>query len=292
VDDHTWLARRFEESRAHLAAVAFRMLGSTSEADDAVQEAWLKLSRAGADGVANLRGWLTTVVAHVCLDMLRARKSRREEGLDVAPAAAAADHAPARDSDEALLLADSVGPALLVVLAALTPAERVAFVLHDMFDLSFDEIAPILGRSAVATRQLASRARRRVQGGAAAAEADRARERAVVEAFLAASRTGDFEALLALLDPDVVVRADATAVRYGAAAEVRGANAVATRFKGQAQGARVALLNGAIGAAWVLRGRLRVMFGFTIEDGKIVEIELAGDPDRLRDADVELLDRD
>jgi RNA polymerase sigma-70 factor (ECF subfamily) len=291
VDDHTWLARRFEESRAHLAAVAFRMLGSTSDADDAVQEAWLKLSRAGADGVANLRGWLTTVVAHVCLDMLRARKSRREEGLDAAPAAAA-DHAPARDSDEALLLAASVGPALLVVLEALTPAERVAFVLHDMFDLSFDEIAPILGRSAVATRQLASRARRRVEGGAAAAEADRARERAVVEAFLAASRTGDFEALLALLDPDVVVRADATAVRYGAAAEVRGADAVATRFKGQAQGARVALLNGAIGAAWVLRGRLRVMFGFTIEDGKIVEIELAGDADRLRDADVELLERD
>ncbi len=215
------LADRFEASRNHLRAVAYRMLGSMSEADDAVQEAWLRVSRSGTSGVENLGGWLTTVVARVCLDLLRSRKSRREEPLGV--------HLqdPIANPEHEALLADSVGLALLVVLETLAPAERLAFVLHDMFAVPFDEIAPIVGRSPAAARQLASRARRRVQGAATVSDTDRARQREVVDAFLAASRGGDFAALLAVLDPDVVLRADRAAVEMGSAKEVRGAAAVA-----------------------------------------------------------------
>src|SRR5215510_762504 len=217
-----WLTEQFEAHRAHLRRVAYRMLGSQSESDDAVQEAWIRLRRADTSGVENLGGWLRTVVARVCLDMLRSRKSRREESLE----SRARSQAPG-DPEREAVLADSVGLALLAVLDTLARAERVAFVLHDMFDLPFDEIAPIVGRSATAARQLASRARRRVRGGATAPDADRTRQREVVEAFLAASRTGDFDALLAVLDPDVVVHADRTAVPAGAAREFRGAPLVA-----------------------------------------------------------------
>src|SRR5437667_616520 len=223
--EQDWVAQRFEDSRTPLTAVAYRMLGSFSEADDAVQESWLRLSRSGASGVENLDGWLTTVVARVCLDMLRSRKARREEPLGTREPERAAGRKDGIDPEQEALLADSVGLALLVVLEALAPAERLAFVLHDMFDLSFDEIAPIVGRSPVAARQLASRARRRVQGADTVRDADLARRRAVVDAFLAAARDGDFDALLALLDPAVVLRADRAAVQAGASREVRGASA-------------------------------------------------------------------
>jgi RNA polymerase sigma-70 factor (ECF subfamily) len=290
MDEREWLAEQFEANRTHLRAVAHRMLGSPSEADDAVQEAWFRLSRAGASGVDNLGGWLTTVVARVCLDMLRSRTSRREELMG--------DHAPEPivsredgiDPEHEALMADSVGLALLVVLDTLAPAERVAFVLHDMFDLPFDEIAPVVGRSPAAARQLASRARRRVQGAATVPDADLARRRAVVDAFLAASRGGDFAALLAVLDPDVVLRADRAAVQAGASTEVRGAPAVAETFAGRASAARPALVNGAAGLVWAPGGRPRVVFGFTIVRGRIVEINLVADPDRLRELDLAILD--
>ncbi|MGH7460911.1 MAG: sigma-70 family RNA polymerase sigma factor, partial [Longimicrobiales bacterium] len=236
-----WLAERFESNRTHLRAVAYRMLGSRTEADDALQEAWLRVSRADTSAIENLGGWLTTVVARVCLDQLRTRKSRREESID---RQVAASQENALDPEQQALLADSVGLALLVVLETLTPAERVAFVLHDMFDLPFDEIAPIVGRSATAARQLASRARRRVQGANARPDADRSRQRTVVDAFLAAARSGDFTALLALLDPDVVLRADAAAVLSGAEEEVLGAAAVARTFAGRASAAQPALIDG------------------------------------------------
>src|ERR671917_851287 len=230
-----WLARRFEENRTHLRAVAYRMLGSQSEADDAVQEAWLRLSRSDTSGVENLGGWLTTVVGRVCLNMLRSRRSRREQflGEPLGETSGARMPDPIVDSEDGIdpehqaLLADGVGLALLVVLETLSPAERLAFVLHDTFGVPFDEIAPIVGRSPGATRQLASRARRRVQGAAPAPDADLARQREVVDAFLAASRAGDFDALVAMLDPDVVRRADIGAVRAGLSREVRGARAVA-----------------------------------------------------------------
>ena len=215
MNEHTWLAERFEEHRTHLRAVAYRLLGSRNEADDAVQEAWLRLSRADTSGVANLGGWLTTVVARVCLDMLRARKSRREEPLGVYPPAQTVGGARGTDPEHEALMADAVGFALLVVLDTLAPAERLAFVLHDLFAVPFEEIAPIVGRSPTAARQLASRARRRVRGGSAAPQADRTRQRTVVNAFLAASRSGDFDALLALLDPDVVLRTDRAVVLAG-----------------------------------------------------------------------------
>jgi RNA polymerase sigma-70 factor (ECF subfamily) len=281
LDEHDWLAERFEESRTHLRAVAYRMLGSLSEADDAVQEAWLRLSRSNTSSVENLGGWLTTVVARVCLDLLRSRESRREEPLG--------PHAPehivgpenSTDPEHEVLLADSVGPALLVVLETLAPAERISFVLHDMFAVPFDEIAPIVGRSPVAARQLASRARRRVQGAAGVPEADFARQREIVDAFLAASRGGDFGALLAVLDPDVVVRADSAAVQMGASREVRGAADVAETFSGRARAAQPALVNGAPGLVWVQQGRPIVVFGFKTSRGKIVEIELVADPECL-----------
>jgi RNA polymerase sigma-70 factor (ECF subfamily) len=280
VAEHDWLADRFEANRTHLRAVAYRMLGSRSEADDAVQEAWLRLSRSGTNGVENLGGWLTTVVARVCLDMLRSRKSRREQSLDAHLADSMMD-----PEDEAVL-ADSVGLALLVVLNTLAPAERVAFVLHDLFDLPFDEIAPIVGRSPAAARQLASRARRRVRGAETGADADLTRKRQVVDAFLAASRGADFAALLALLDPNVALRADDAAVRAGASREVRGAAAVAETFSGRARVARPALVNGSAGAVWSQGGKPRVVFAFTITAGKVVGIELIADPERLSQLDL------
>ncbi len=295
MDGHDWLAERFEENRSHLRAVAYRMLGSLSEADDAVQDAWLRLSRADTSGVDNLGGWLTTVVARVCLDMLRARTSRREEPLEEPldahlpePIVRHADGVGV-DPEQEALLADSVGLALLVVLDTLAPAERVAFVLHDMFAVPFDEIAAIVGRSPNAAKMLASRARRRVQGAAPVPDADLARQRAVVDAFLAASRGGDFDALVALLDPEVVLRADRAAVQAGAAREVRGAPAVAGQFSGRARFARPALVDGAVGAVWAPGGRPRVVFGFTITRGKIVAIDLLADPKRLRQLDLAVL---
>jgi RNA polymerase sigma-70 factor (ECF subfamily) len=262
------------------------MLGSSSEAEDAVQEAWIRLSRSGTTGVENLGGWMTTIVARICLDMLRSRKSRREESLDTPLAEAAAGAEPGTDPEREALLADSIGLALLVVLKTLAPAERVAFVLHDMFDLPFDEIAPIVGRSPAAARQLASRARRRVQGIDAAPDADRARQRQVVEAFLAASRGGDFDALLMLLDPGVVLRADEAAVLVGASKEVSGAAAVAATFSGRARVAKLALVDGSVGAVWAPGGQPRVVFAFTIVSGKIVEIDLLADPKRLGDVTI------
>jgi RNA polymerase sigma factor (sigma-70 family) len=290
VVDRDWLAERFEGHRGHLRAVAYRMLGSASEADDAVQEAWLRLDRADTSDVQNLGGWLTTVVARVCLDMLRARRSRREEPHGAQPPEPTLGDEGGIDPEREALLADSIGPALLVVLDTLAPAERLAFVLHDMFAVPFDEIAAILGRSPDAAKMLASRARRRVQGAAAVPDTDLSRQRAVVDAFLAAARGGDFEALLAVLDPDVVVRADRAAVRAGASREVRGAAAVAGTFSGRARFTRPALVNGAAGAVWAPGGRPRVVFGFTITGGKVVGIELLADPERLRELDLVVLD--
>ena len=289
MDEHEWLAERFEANRTRLRAVAYRMLGSLTEADDAVQESWLRLSRSDTSDVENLGGWLTTVVARVCLDMLRSRKSRREEPIGAHAPDPIVSQEAGIDPEHEALLADSVGLALLVVLKTLAPAERVAFVLHDMFDLPFDEIGPIVGRSPAAARQLASRARRRVQGTAVAPDADHSRQRAVVDAFRAASRGGDFAALLAVLDPDVVLRADGAAVRLGASKEVRGAAAVAHTFSGRARAAQPALVNGAAGLVWATRGRPQVVFGFTIRGGKIVEIELVAEPERLRELDLEIL---
>ena len=289
MQDHDRLAERFEANRTNLRAVAYRMLGSASEADDAVQEAWLRLSRADAGDIDNLAAWLTTVVARVCLDMLRSRASRREEPLAPGPPEPIASDENGLDPEHAAVLADSVGLAMLVVLDTLPPAERVAFVLHDMFAVPFDEIAPIVGRSSDATRQLASRARRRVQGASADPVADRARHREVVEAFLAAARDGRFEALLTLLDPDVVVRADRVAVQTGASEEVRGAEAVAATFSGRARAARAALVGGAAGLVWMQQGRARMVFDFTIADGKIVEIDLVADPERIRDLEPTIL---
>lgn len=289
MDEKDHLAQRFEADRAHLRAVAFRILGSTTEADDAVQESWFRLTRADVDEVDNLSGWLTTVVARVCLDMLRSRKSRREELGEDLPEPVAGDD-PAREA----LLADSVGPALLVVLETLAPAERLAFVLHDLFAVPFDEIAEIVGRTPAATRQLASRARRRVRGADPVTDADLPRRREIVDAFLAASRGGDFEALLTVLDPDVVLRADnaalvAAAASPGApalASEVRGVSAVASSFRGRAQAARPALVDGAPAAVWAPDGTPRVVFGFTIGDGKIIGIEITADPARISEFDV------
>jgi RNA polymerase sigma-70 factor (ECF subfamily) len=292
VDEQDVLARRFEQNRTHLRAVAYRMLGSRSEADDAVQEAWIRLSRSDAKSLENLGGWLTTVVARVCLDMLRTRKSRREEDVDADENEPAADgeSEASLDPEQRVLLADSIGLALLVVLETLAPAERVAFVLHDMFAMPFEEIAPILGRTLMATRQLASRARRRVQGAPEASGADLSRQADVVAAFIAAARGGDFDALLAVLDPDVVVRADAAAQRMGAATEIRGARELVTRFGGRARGARPALVEGAVGAAWIVNGRPRVVFRFTVAHGKVAAIDLVGDPAHIEKLDLVILD--
>jgi len=289
--EHDRLSDQFEANRAHMRAVAYRMLGSLSDADDAVQEAWLRLSRSGAGGISNLGGWLTTVVARVCLNMLQSRRARREESLDAHFPDEMVQAARGPNPEDEALLADAVGPALLVVLDTLAPAERLAFVLHDVFAVSFDEIAPIVGRSPTATRQLASRARRRVRGQSAAldSDVDLTRQRAVVDAFLAASRAGDFEALLALLDPEVVLRADDAGVAVGAWSGVRGARDVAGRFAG-VRGARPALLRGAVGAVWAPGGQPRVAFVFTITDGKIVAIDFIANPEHLRRLDPVVLD--
>jgi RNA polymerase sigma-70 factor (ECF subfamily) len=280
------LAQHFEEHRAHLRAVAYRMLGSLNEADDAVQEAWLRLSRSESGEIANLGGWLTTVVARVCLDLLRARQARREESLAAHEPDPIASHERGIDPEQEALMADAVGLALLVVLDTLNPAERLAFVLHDLFDVSFDEIAPIVGRSPTAARQLASRARRRVRGQNAAmdSDADLTSQRHVVDAFLAASRAGNFEALLALLDPEVVLRADDAAIALGSWSGVRGARDVARRFTG-VRGARAARMNGAVGAAWAPGGQPRVAFVFTMTHDKIVAIDFIADPEHLRQLD-------
>jgi RNA polymerase sigma factor (sigma-70 family) len=287
------LAKPFEENRAHLRAVAYRMLGSLSEADDAVQEAWLRLSRSDTSGVKNLGGWLTTVVARVCLDMLRSRKSRREESLGAHMPDPIVSRADGIDPEHQALLADSVGLALLVVLETLAPAERLAFVLHDMFAVPFDEIAPIVGRSPTAARQLASRARRRVRGAASAPDSDLSRQREVVDAFVAAARGGDFDALLAVLDPDVVVRADGGAVTPGASRVLRGARAVAeqavtvSRF---ALAVQPVLVNGAAGiVSWLPGGRPFSVMGFTVRHGRIVEINVLTDPVRLSQLDLAVL---
>ncbi len=284
--DDRWLAERFESHRTHLRSMAYRMLGSLSEADDAVQEAWLRLSRAETSGVANLGGWLTTVVGRVCLDMLRSRRSRREQPLVVDGPEPVAMRRDGGDPELDAVAADSVGLALLVMLETLTPAERLAFVLHDIFAVPFEEIAPIVDRSPVTARQLASRARRRVQGANPSLEADLTRQREVIDAFLTASRGGDFAVLLTLLDPDVVVRADPVATHMGAFAEVRGAEAVAETFAGGARAARPALVNGTPGAVWMHGKTPRVVFDFTISRGKIVAIDILADLERLRQLDV------
>ena len=289
MSEHEWLAEQFEAERPHLQAVAYRMLGDLTEADDAVQESWLHLSSSGTSGVKNLGGWLTTVVARICLDMLRLRKSRREESLEASEPEPIMSREGGIDPEHEALLVDSVGLALLVVLNTLSPAERLSFVLHDIFAVPFDEIAPIVERSETAARQLASRARRRVRGGARVADADLTYQREVVDAFLTASREGSFDALLAVLDPDVVFRHDRTAVPVGASREVYGAPAVARQFAGRAQGARPVLVNGSVGIIVAPRGRLLLVANFTITHGKITEINAISDPARLRQLDLAVL---
>src|SRR4051794_3802500 len=288
--EHDWLADRFEANRTHLRAVAYRMLGSVSEADDAVQEAWLRLSRADTSAVENLGGWLTTVVARVSLDMLRSRNARREQPLETRVPEPIVSSDTGADPEHAALLADAVGLALLVVLETLSPAERLAFVLHDMFGVPFDEIAPIVDREPAAARQLASRARRRGRSAAPVPDADLAGQRQVVDAFLAAARDGDFDALVAVLAPDVVLRVDRG---RGAAREVRGARAVAGQaltFAQLATSARPALVNGAAGFVVGRRGRPVSVAGFIVAHGKIAEIDLLADPARLRRIDLTMLD--
>jgi RNA polymerase sigma-70 factor (ECF subfamily) len=288
VNAHDWQAEEFERHRRHLRAVAYRMLGSPSDADDVVQEAWLRLSRSDADSVENMRGWLTTVVARLCLDELRARQARREQPVGSWLPEPVVTLQSEDDPEQEALLADSVGLALLVVLETLGPAERLAFVLHDMFALPFEEIAPIVGRTPVATRQLASRARRRIQGATPSADADLTEQRAVVDAFLAASRAGDFDALVAVLDPDVVFRIDRGTLPAAARepAVVRGAAEVAQQVLARgtpfARFARPAIVNGAAGVVVAPGPRPIAVVGFTIAEGRIVEIDLIADPQKLR----------
>jgi RNA polymerase sigma factor (sigma-70 family) len=292
VAEHDWLVDRFEAQRAHLRAVAYRMLGSTGEADDAVQEAWVRLNRSDTSAIENLDGWLTTVGSRVSLDMLRSRASRREEPAGESVRDHLASPTAGTDPEHEAMLADTVGSALLVVLDTLSPAERLAFVLHDMFAVPFDEIGPIVGRSPNATKQLASRARHKVQGKGAAPEADPARQRRVVDAFLAASRSGDFDALVALLDPDIVLVADAAAVEMGSPEETQGAAAVAGTFSGRALAAEPALIDGAVGIVWAVRGQAKVAWDFTIRDGKIVHIDMLAASDTLDDLDLTILETD
>jgi RNA polymerase sigma factor (sigma-70 family) len=293
MDEHEFLAQQFEEHRTRLRAVAYRMLGSLSEADDAVQETWLRLNRVDADEVENLGGWLTTVVARVSLNILRSRRSRPEEPLGERMPEPIIDRADGTDPEHEALLADSVGLALLVVLDTLNPAERLAFVLHDMFAVPFDEIAPIVDRSPEAARQLASRARRRVQGEKAIPDADLDTQREVVDAFLAAARNGDFEGLLEVLDPDVVLRADRGALAIGSATVVRGAENVARQasaFSRLDVDVRLALVNGAIGTVTLRDGRPFAIAGFTIQDRRIVKMDVLADRERLSQLDLTILD--
>ncbi len=285
MEDREWLAQRFEEHRSRLRSVAYRMLGSLTEADDAVQDAWERVSRAGADDVENLGGWLTTIVARVCLNMLRTRNTRREDSFEALLPDPIISPEGALQPEEEALLADSVGLALQVVIDTLSPPERLAFVLHDMFSLPFDEIGPMVGRTPQATRQLASRARRRIKGAEIAPpERDLARQRAVVNAFFAAGRAGDFDALVVLLHPDVVLRADFSPGRPSRSAVFRGPEAVAGQARMANRTAEVhpALVNGAAGAVVMLRGRPFAVMGFTVAEGKIVEIDAIGDPERVR----------
>ncbi|AII10209.1 sigma-70 family RNA polymerase sigma factor [Rhodococcus opacus] len=292
MNENDVLAQQFEAHRTHLRAVAYRMLGSIGEAEDAVQESWLRLSRTDADTVENLGGWLTTVVARVCLNMLQSRRSRREDPLDAVMPDPIVTRADGSDPEHEAVLADSVGLALLVVLGTLAPAERLAFVLHDMFAVPFDDIAPIVERTPAAARQLASRARRRLQG-APVPDTDPVRQRAVVDAFLAAARSGDFDALVAVLDPDVVLRADTGALPAGVSTTVRGSETVAGRVLGFARLARFAhpaLVNGAAGVVAISDGQLLSVMGVTIRRGKIVEIDILADRERLAGLVVENLD--
>jgi RNA polymerase sigma-70 factor (ECF subfamily) len=291
MDENQWLADRFEEQRTHLRAVAYRMLGSIDQADDAVQDAWLRLSRGGADEVQNLRGWLTTIVARICLNMLRSRNVRREEPLGVHVPDPIISFEGALGPEDEALLSDSVSLALLVVLDSLTPPERLAFVLHDMFDLPFDEIAPMVDRTPAATRQLASRARRRVKGaGVPEPDPDPARQREVVDAFFLAARDGEFDRLVALLDPDVVLRIDAGVSRPTASMVIRGADAVTQQARlglrpilsRPVVDLRSALVNGAAGVVVTLGGKPLTVIGFTVADGRIVEIDAIADPERVR----------
>lgn len=296
MDQSHWLAQEFEASRGHLRGVAYRMLGSLAEAEDAVQEAWLRLSRSGADGIDNLRGWLTTVVSRVCLDMLRSRSAHREEPLDSPtvsePAQPKAAHS---DPEQEAVLADSVGIALLVVLERLSPAERLAFVLHDLFDFSFDEIAAIVARSPEATRQLASRARRRVRGSAAEYHGDVGRQRDLVGKFLAALRAGNVEGLLAVLDPDVLVRVDAASAATGKPVEVHGARNWATQAVKAAKGARFAqpaVINGEVGVVIAPRGKLFRVVRFTFRDDRIAEVQIVGNREVLDSLELAVIEDD
>ncbi len=291
MDEREWLAERFEEHRTHLRAVAYRMLGSVSEADDAVQEAWLRLSRSDAREIENMGGWLTTVVGRVCLNMLRSRRTRREDSLDVHVPEPIVSREDGVDPEHEALLADSVGLALLVVLETLTPAERLAFVMHDMFAVPFDEIAPIVDRSPEAARQLASRARRRVRAERTVPDADLETQREVIDAFLAAAREGDFDRLVAVLDPDVVLRQDFGPV--GGSREMRGAAAVAGRALGYAQiglDIRPALINGVAGAVAFRHGQPFSIGAVTVRNGKIAELDFLLDQERLRELDLTILD--
>jgi RNA polymerase sigma-70 factor (ECF subfamily) len=288
LEQQDWLAQQFEERRAHLAGVAYRMLGSRAEADDAVQEAWMRAQRAETSGVTNLGGWLTTIVSRVCLDMLRSRIARREEPID-APQSLIPERVERMDPESEAVLADSVGMAMMVVLDTLAPAERVAFVLHDLFDIPFDQIASIVGRSEPATRQLASRARRRVRGQEPpTAEVSRRDE--IVRAFLAASREGKFEELLKVLDPSVVVRADARVIAIGAPQVVSGAENVARVFSGwRMLAAQPALLAGKPGLVWIERNEVRVAFAFDFAGDRIAAVDLIGEPEHVKDLAIELL---
>lgn len=292
--EQEWLADKFEENRGHLRAVAYRMLGSVNEADDAVQEAWLRLSRSDPGTIENLGGWLTTVVSRVCLDMLRSRTSRKEEALDHQGAQPVLPSDGRRDPEQETLLADSIGAALLIVLDRLDPAERLAFVLHDMFAVSFDEIASIVGRSPDAARQLASRARRRVQGAPSVPKASLMEQRRVVDAFLDALHRGDFEGLVAVLDPDIVVRIDEAAARPGAPREIRGAEnwaKGAIAFSRHLAGAvQPMLVNGEVGLVWAPGGHVFRLLRFSFADGKITAADVIANPSRLREFDLAMLD--
>jgi RNA polymerase sigma factor (sigma-70 family) len=292
MDEHEWLAERFEEHRGHLRAVAYRMLGSLGDADDAVQETWLRLSRSDAGGIENLAGWLTTVVARVCLDMLRSRTSRREDSFGTQAPDPVAKLGDQIDPEQDALLADSVGVALLVMLDRLAPAERVAFVLHDMFSVPFDEIADIVGRSPSAARQLASRARRRLRGTSTVPAADLAEHRKTVNAFLAALRARDFEGLVAVLDPDVVVRVDEAAARPGAPEEIRGARnwaKGAVAFSHLAQSTQLALIDGDAGLVWAPGGNPLRVLRFAFKGDKIVHVDILADPTHLRQLELTML---
>jgi RNA polymerase sigma-70 factor (ECF subfamily) len=287
-----WLAERFEAARPRLRRIALRMLGSPAESEDALQESWLRVSRAGVADVANIDGWLTTVVARVSLDALKRRKTRREELTAEDPRHEIASTAAGERPEDEALLADSIGAAMLILLDALQPAERVAFVLHDMFDVPFDDIAEIVGRTPEATRQLASRARRRIRGASPARDARKQRHDELVRAFLEASRAGNFSALLALLDPQAAVRADETVLAKGGAAyfgtmPIRGADGVARMFAGRARAAQPALIDGEPGLVWIHEGELQVAFRFTIADDRIAAIDIVGDRETLAQAQIE-----